>query len=133
MPPRLIEIGKVGDIWQLNLRCDNEDHITKYSALNYYLGAPQSIAFQMEMDTVDIRKSAIPWNRLPRTIQDAVITKHSLAIRYLWVNSFCIIQDDPKDKAIKILQMPRIYGQATVSIIAARSEAVSRGCWVPPK
>lgn len=40
---------------------------------------------------------------------------------------FCIIQDDPEDKAIEISQMPRTYGQAMVTILAARSGAADVG------
>jgi Heterokaryon incompatibility protein (HET) len=36
-------------------------------------------------------------NALPKTFQDAVAITQMLNIRYLWIDSLCIIQDDVDD------------------------------------
>ncbi|KAN0120369.1 HET domain containing protein [Hyaloscypha variabilis] len=52
---------------------------------------------------------------LPRSIDDAIGVTRCLGIRYLWVDSLCIIQDDDADKVILIRQMASIYGLAAAS------------------
>jgi hypothetical protein len=39
-------------------------------------------------------------SNLGQTLQDAIKVAHSLGLRFLWVDSLCIIQDDPKDSEL---------------------------------
>ncbi|PVH76874.1 HET-domain-containing protein [Cadophora sp. DSE1049] len=64
---------------------------------------------------------------LPKTIQDAVHVARGLEIPNLWIDSLCIIQDDPTDKAVEIAQMPLVYSQATLTLKASRSSDVHEG------
>ncbi|KAK0471153.1 hypothetical protein IW261DRAFT_1572377 [Armillaria novae-zelandiae] len=41
----------------------------------------------------------IPSENIPKMIIDAIIVTHKLGFRYLWVDSFCILQDSEDDKA----------------------------------
>jgi hypothetical protein len=72
-------------------------------------------------------KVAIPYQELPKTIQDAVITSHELGIPFLWIDSLCIMQNDPEDIAWEISQMPDIYNNASITIAASRSCSVLEG------
>jgi hypothetical protein len=56
---------------------------------------------------------------IPRTIQDAFTLAQGLGERYLWVDSLCIIQDDPSIRDAQIAKMHLIYGLASLTIIAA--------------
>ncbi len=64
---------------------------------------------------------------LPRSIDDASEVTRCLGIRYLWVDSLCIIQDDDADKGILIPQMASIYGLASVTIIQASGLSADSG------
>ncbi|KAH7364711.1 hypothetical protein BKA65DRAFT_389384, partial [Rhexocercosporidium sp. MPI-PUGE-AT-0058] len=64
---------------------------------------------------------------LPQTIVDTVVTTWRLEIRFLWIGSQCIIQDDNHDKVIEISCMPQIYGNACLTILASRSSSVTEG------
>ncbi|KAF2140095.1 uncharacterized protein K452DRAFT_289491 [Aplosporella prunicola CBS 121167] len=37
--------------------------------------------------------STIPWNQLPKTYQDAVTVVRELNVRYILIDSLCILQD----------------------------------------
>jgi hypothetical protein len=50
-----------------------------------------------------------------------------LGIRYLWVDSLCIAQDDEADKSEEIKNMGRIYKNAAVTIAAASTTSVHDG------
>lgn len=55
---------------------------------------------------------------LPRTIEDAVSLCLRMGFRYLWVDGFCIVQDDNMERDQLVNQMSRIYDAAVVTIIA---------------
>ena len=55
---------------------------------------------------------------MPLTIQDCIYVVDQLGIRYLWVDSLCIIQDSATDCEAESSQMADIYGDATITIFA---------------
>ncbi|CCM01430.1 uncharacterized protein FIBRA_03482 [Fibroporia radiculosa] len=63
----------------------------------------------------------------PQTIKDAIRVTCELHVRYLWIDTYCIIQDSPEDKAREIGNMRRIYQNAYFTIIAAKTPKVSLG------
>ncbi|KIJ55253.1 hypothetical protein M422DRAFT_219839 [Sphaerobolus stellatus SS14] len=66
-------------------------------------------------------------NRLPQSIKDAIKCTHGLKLRYLWIDSLCILQDSEEDKDSEIPRMCDIYHNAYVTIIAASARKVSEG------
>lgn len=60
----------------------------------------------------------LPQN-LPQTITDSITVTKELGFRYLWVDKYCILQNDEEDKRIQIGLMAEVYGAATITIIAA--------------
>tara|TARA_R110002003_G_scaffold184_10_gene14454 strand:+ start:11404 stop:12522 length:1119 start_codon:yes stop_codon:yes gene_type:complete len=64
---------------------------------------------------------------LPTTIQDAIAFTKALDVRYLWVDSLCIIQDDDKNKEANIASMGRVYENATLTLIAATGDHANAG------
>ncbi|KAF1932678.1 HET-domain-containing protein [Didymella exigua CBS 183.55] len=56
--------------------------------------------------------------RAPRTIQDAMSVTLSLGIAYLWVDRYCIDQDNPEEKHEIIRSMDLIYQGAEITIVA---------------
>lgn len=55
----------------------------------------------------------------PKTIRDAMIATKNLGYRWLWVDKYCINQNDANDLYDQFQQMDIIYQQAAVTIIAA--------------
>lgn len=56
---------------------------------------------------------------LPGTILDTIQLVRQLGERYLWIDALCIVQDDPKDKAVQIGIMELIYGSSVFTVFAA--------------
>lgn len=65
----------------------------------------------------------ISWHMLPESYQDTILLARKLDIRYVWIDSLCITQDDDEEKALEIARMHEIFREAFLVIIAA--EAVS--------
>ena len=54
----------------------------------------------------------------PLTVQDAVRVVRNLGRRYLWVDKYCINQNDETEKRMMLRNMDLIYENAEVTIIA---------------
>lgn len=65
--------------------------------------------------------------RLPQTITDAIEFSRRIGMRYLWVDTLCIVQDDPSDKCYLIQAMDNIYDIATVTYIAISGKNADAG------
>jgi hypothetical protein len=55
---------------------------------------------------------------MPKTFQDAVIVTRRLGLRYLWIDSLCIMQDNSEDWEQQSALMGSIFYQSTVTIMA---------------
>jgi Heterokaryon incompatibility protein (HET) len=67
------------------------------------------------------RLKDIPWTELPRGYQDAITVCRSLGQRYLWIDTFCVVQDDREDWTREVSQIGKIYGNAMLTIFATGS------------
>ncbi|KAH0422285.1 hypothetical protein CcaCcLH18_12905 [Colletotrichum camelliae] len=86
------------------------DKDSRYVALSYVWGSAPAIATP---------SSSTELGDLPRTIEDAISVTLKLGHRYLWVDRYCIRQDDESDKMEQIQIMDQIYECAVLTIIAA--------------
>ncbi|CCC13553.1 hypothetical protein SMACR_07178 [Sordaria macrospora] len=64
---------------------------------------------------------------LPLTISDTIQVVQRLGYRYLWIDRYCIPQDDLPVKQIQIENMGRIYSRSVLTIIAAAGEGPEHG------
>lgn len=56
---------------------------------------------------------------LPQTIRDAMEVARDIGLYYLWVDALCILQDNTADIARNVALMDKIYGEATLTIVAS--------------
>ncbi|OCK86223.1 HET-domain-containing protein, partial [Lepidopterella palustris CBS 459.81] len=66
-------------------------------------------------------------DKLPQTIEDAILMVKLLGGMYLWVDAICINQEDPEDKAVQIQAMDRIYNGAWLTLIAGEGDDANAG------
>lgn len=64
---------------------------------------------------------------IPRTVEDAITVTQRLGYRYLWVDEFCIDQQNKHNQHIQIGQMDEVYRGADLTIVAAAGEDKNRG------
>ena len=83
-----------------------------YLTLSYVWGDPT------------VPSSASEW---PQTIEDAISVTMKLGYRYLWVDKYCINQEDTPEKQIQIEQMDRIYRNAQACLVAVTGHSSRDG------
>lgn len=76
---------------------------------------------------MEARRAGINIRETPQTFKDAVLITRRLGIRYLWIDSLCICQDDADDWARESSRMVDVYSNAHVVIAANRSDGSDRG------
>ncbi|OTA67831.1 HET-domain-containing protein [Hypoxylon sp. EC38] len=129
MPRRILRIHEAETPGQFEVFIeDTYDRVEPFAALSYCWGGDQPFkATKSRLKSMRSGSLQLPYEELARSVQDAIKVTSRLGLKYLWVDALCIIQDDEGDKIEQIAEMPRIYNQACVTIVAARSDRATRG------
>lgn len=90
-----------------------------YVALSYVWGRNATA-------TTRTNRHSLP-TKLPASIADAITVTKALGYRYLWVDKFCIDQQDAVNKHKQVQQMDIIYQQAELTIICASGVDANHG------
>lgn len=90
-----------------------------YVALSYVWGQPQAQRVVNDGKRLPAQLSLL--------IRDAMAVTQAIGFQYLWVDRYCIDQDNPTVKHEQIRQMDVIYSNAEVTIIAAAGQDESYG------
>jgi hypothetical protein len=101
----------------------------QYAALSYVWGtAKVPVATKANIQSLRLPGAFSQGSlELPATIRDAVQLCSWIGIRYLWVDSMCIVQDDMQTKMKQIKAMGSVYAGAHLTIVALLSEAATSG------
>ena len=86
-----------------------------YYALSYVWGMPGP---GNSVHQVSNSAQELPVSGVPRVIEDSISVVRELGGRFLWVDKYCINQNDATEKRIQIKSMDAIYEGATATIIA---------------
>lgn len=76
---------------------------------------------------MDRFRSGVRTADLPKTFLDSFIVSQQLGVRYIWIDSLCIIQDDPDDWLNEASQMNKVYSNSVCNICATGSKDSSQG------
>ena len=101
----------------------------RYVTLSHCWGESQPL--KLTSATKDSFQQRIHYSHLPRTFQDAVLATRALGIRYLWIDSLCIIQDSQQDWEKQCALMVQIYRDSYVTIAGTRASSCSSGFLQP--
>jgi hypothetical protein len=96
-----------------------------YATLSHCWGG--EVALKTTKSTIEVRKGGIPWGAIPRTFQDAIRVTRWLGLRYLWIDSLCIVQDDAADWEHESARMADIYQGSELTIVATRAPNSTSG------
>jgi hypothetical protein len=81
-------------------------------------------------DTLEnFQNAGIPWETVPKTFQDAIDMTQLLGIRYIWIDSLCIVQDDVDDWRHEGSKMADIYAGAYITLAATSASNSSEGLY----
>ena len=125
LPTRVIDVG-LNDRDEPHLHISN-DQVASYVALSHCWGGSSPVV--TTSSTLDAMQQGIPINNLPKTFKEAVAVTRILGIRYLWIDSLCIIQDSAEDWEREAVDMRNVYANCYVMIAADGSSNCYGGCF----
>ncbi|KAI1136897.1 HET-domain-containing protein [Hypoxylon sp. FL0543] len=127
LPSRLINVGaeELGEDVVLENRSSIPDG-SPYVALSYCWGdcRPECMTTP---ETLQRNMRRIPWSTLPATFQDAVKFTRSLGVKYIWIDTICIIQGNREDWSYEAGKMFHVYGNAYVTLAALYGDSSASG------
>jgi hypothetical protein len=130
-PSRLLDIA--------NARTKGRVHLTlgacsggKYVTLSHCWGKYPDTVMKLTRDNMcDFIATGISVIDLPRTFQDAISFAWALQdrynVKYIWIDSLCIIQDDREDWLLESTKMGEVYGHSFCNISATAAGDGSYG------
>jgi hypothetical protein len=127
LPSRVIDVGvassRSGPV-KLVETAEGERGI--YIALSHCWGHVSTPFITTHSNIVQMKTGFLP-TEAPATFQDAITTTRNLGIRYLWIDSLCILQDDSEDWQIESSRMGAVYRGSTVTLLAMDAKSDSEG------
>lgn len=100
--------------------------IPAYVCLSYCWGGPQALVCKSR-NFESSQYWTVPDGSIPVAFRDAFKITRLLGFRYIWIDSLCILQDDPEDVESEILQMPHIFKNGDLTICASSSQSCREG------
>jgi len=115
LPHRVIDVGSPEGLFEPRL-LETSGKTGKYLTLSHCWGGESHIKTTTE--NISTHCTEIKIANLPRTFAEAVSVTRKLGIRYLWIDSLCIIQNDRKDWEVEAALMHQYYKQSLLTIAA---------------
>ncbi|KLU91090.1 hypothetical protein MAPG_09613 [Magnaporthiopsis poae ATCC 64411] len=119
LPKRVIDVGEHphGPGFVRLLETNGLVVHARYIALSYRWRAETTNASTTKAN-LDERLTAIELDRLPRTFRDVVYIARVLRVRFVWIDSLCILQGKDGDWDTEAAEMGATYASAYLTIAA---------------
>ncbi|KAI1412207.1 HET-domain-containing protein, partial [Hypoxylon sp. FL1857] len=120
MPTRVLDVGTTPG--QARLVLARERGLREpYLALSYCWGQGVRYAIELKDENITSLLEFLDETALAATQQECIAIARQLSIRYVWIDSLCIIQGNLADWEYESKGMAQVYGNATLTVVAARS------------
>jgi hypothetical protein len=97
----------------------------KWVALSHRWGVGQ--VFSLTTSNLQLLQTGVSVSSLSPTFRDAITITRKLGVKYLWIDSLCILQDSVDDWDVEASKIPGIYQNAYVTIAAAATNSCQGG------
>ncbi|KAK3353762.1 heterokaryon incompatibility protein-domain-containing protein [Lasiosphaeria hispida] len=129
LPTRVVDVGTGSNPQTPRVLYTNRGLRANYIALSHCWGG--GIAHPLTTKSLEQFRTALPYDDLPASFRDAISISRELGIRYLWIDSLCIIQDSKEDWENESMTMAAVYGNSTLTISAIAASGSNVGILVP--
>lgn len=116
MPTRLIDVGVPSDI-MVRLHKTAEGKTGNWAALSHPWGTGHH--YLTTPENLDSHMNGVPLESLPATFKDAIAVTRAIGLRYLWIDSLCIIQGADGDFDEESIHMEDVFSGAYCVIAAS--------------
>ncbi|KFY45755.1 hypothetical protein V494_00801 [Pseudogymnoascus sp. VKM F-4513 (FW-928)] len=104
LPTKVIDVGSTSqDPFLYITNGENGQYVT----LSHCWGGSSPITTTTK--TIGARMSGFSIDTVPKTFREAILVTRELGVRYLWIDSLCIIQDSHEDWEHEVARMGEVY------------------------
>ncbi|KAK6851423.1 hypothetical protein PG995_012545 [Apiospora arundinis] len=129
LPKRVLDLAEIVNEGKVGIRLiEDSEIVAPYACLSHCWGTEPMPVRTLKKTRTEFLEF-IDWASLPRTFQEAIIISRKLGLRYLWIDSLCIIQDSPEDWQTESGKMADVYRNGYVTIAAVSSPDFRHGCF----
>ncbi|KAE8451812.1 hypothetical protein EG329_002652 [Mollisiaceae sp. DMI_Dod_QoI] len=123
LPSRVIDVSSAQPfLYQSDGKCE------RYTILSHCWGKQQIIT--TKLGDLETRLKEVSLASMSKTFREAVEITRRLGLRYLWIDSLCIIQDSIRDWEVESFKMGAYYKSAYVTISASGADDGTVGCFL---
>ncbi|KAL3417725.1 hypothetical protein PVAG01_10735 [Phlyctema vagabunda] len=129
LPTRLVDVGTTAAPQiHLHISADHKERGSYLTLSHCWGGQP---ALQLSTANITSLIKGIEDEEIPKTFLDAIHITRQLGIRWLWIDSLCIIQngDNGVDKSTELVSMEKVYNRSYCNIAATWSPNSKGGCF----
>ncbi|KAL7755761.1 hypothetical protein ACKLNR_014288 [Fusarium oxysporum f. sp. zingiberi] len=130
VPSRLLEISG-SDEGTMRIRLRERQALPvdiRYATLSHCWGS--IMPFKLKHELLESCLNGISLDEISRVFRDAIRVAWRLKIRYIWIDSLCIIQDSREDWEVESAQMGSVYRHGVLNIAATGFSDGSNGLFV---
>ncbi|KAF2233286.1 HET-domain-containing protein, partial [Viridothelium virens] len=124
LPTRILDLGPPNSSQDLCVLVTGEAY-ERYATLSHCWGTSRPL--ELKSQNFEDFQKRIAFDTLPKTFQDAVTATRSLRLRYLWIDSLCIIQDSRSDWEDQCAKMAQIYAGSFVTLAGPAASGCQSG------
>lgn len=92
--------------------------------------ASASEMVKLETTNLEAFKKGLVYESLPKAFRDAILVTRMLGVRYIWIDSICILQDSLEDWEREAAKMSLVYSNSTLTIAATGANDSTEGCFL---
>ena len=98
-----------------------------YVALSHRWGSEPEKIFKLESSNESELMNLVPLEKLSRVFLDAIKFTRRVGIRYLWIDSLCIMQDSVSDWKAEAALISQVYANCVLNITADPTDSTVPG------
>jgi hypothetical protein len=126
LPTRVLQVQAHNDTFTVRLVESAKSRQNRcYTALSYVWGTRPTL--RLLGSTRSAFLEDVPFDELPKTMQDAVRVTYALGVPNIWIDALCIMQDDDADKERELPHMNGYYQHASAVISASGASDAHMG------
>lgn len=127
LPRRLLDIGELGSKTPFLVETSAlPDKDCRHATLSHRWGDPEKL-LQTTVSNIHEHYKLVSWSKLPKTFRDAITVTQHLGLRYLWIDSLCIIQKNRVDFEAECSTMHLVYLHCHCMIVASDAAHAAEG------
>jgi hypothetical protein len=133
LPARVIDVGDEVKGYHMKL-IETKGETGRYISLSHCWGKVKQ--FTTTKASFANHQINIDYDHLPKSFRDAIDITRLLGVRYIWIDSICICQDDGEDWERESAKMTSVYMNSCLTIASSAAKDSSIGCFIsrrPPK